>query len=203
MRPSVPPIVRSRSTDGLPRSAIAVASFGAAATHAAVAGTHLEEWGPAGALFLVAAAAQWTVGLVVLAVSSKKLEVAAAAGNAALIAVWATSRTVGLPLGYEPWTAERVGAADALAVVLEAAVVIGAIMARKREASTLRNPVAVIVATAAVTLVGIALASAHHGTAHALVHVAGVTAAAAAFAAYVAWEVGTNGVPRLSLRLRP
>jgi hypothetical protein len=195
--------VRSLAS-GIPaRSTIAVASFGAAAIHTAVAGSHLQEWGPAGIFLSVAAAAQWVVGLLVLAVPSRSVRDVAAAGSAGLIAVWAISRTVGLPLGSKPWTPETVGTADAVAVLFEVAVVIGALVARKREPVRPSNSGALIVATATATLVGLALGSGHNDSAHAVVHLGGVTAAAVAFAAYVAREIGAHGVPRFCVRLRP
>jgi hypothetical protein len=41
-----------------------------------------------------------------------------------VIALWMATRTVGLPVGPEQWTAEAVGTADTLCAVLEAMVVV-------------------------------------------------------------------------------
>jgi hypothetical protein len=44
--------------------------------------------------------------------------------NAAIILLWATTRTVGLPVGPQPWTAEPFGTADVLSAALETVVVV-------------------------------------------------------------------------------
>jgi hypothetical protein len=49
-----------------------------------------------------------------------------AGANAAIAAIWVTSRTVGLPIGPQPWVAEPVGVVDAIAVVAESIVVLAA-----------------------------------------------------------------------------
>lgn len=45
-------------------------------------------------------------------------------GNATVVAVWAASRTTGLPIGPEPWMAESIGTLDLLAVGLELLLVV-------------------------------------------------------------------------------
>jgi hypothetical protein len=44
-------------------------------------------------------------------------------GNGAMVAVWAVSRTAGLPIGPEPWTPEAIGALDVVATGLELFIV--------------------------------------------------------------------------------
>lgn len=43
--------------------------------------------------------------------------------NLAIVAVWAASRTVGLPLGPRPWTREEIGVADGIATWSEIFIV--------------------------------------------------------------------------------
>jgi hypothetical protein len=48
------------------------------------------------------------------------------AANVAMVALWVTSRTVGVPIGPHPWAPEPVGAVDAIAVVAESVIVLAA-----------------------------------------------------------------------------
>ena len=48
-----------------------------------------------------------------------------AAGNAAVVLVWAVSRTAGLPIGPEVWHPEAISALDVVATALEAGLVLG------------------------------------------------------------------------------
>jgi hypothetical protein len=56
---------------------------------------------------------------------SRALWLATAAGNAAVLAIWALSRTTGLPVGPEPWTAEPVGFLDLACGAYEVAIIAG------------------------------------------------------------------------------
>jgi hypothetical protein len=66
------------------------------------------------------------LGWAVLALSNDALAMSRrfAALNAAVILLWLVSRTIGLPVGPEPWQAEAVGTADLVCSGLEAAVVV-------------------------------------------------------------------------------
>lgn len=101
------------------RLAAAAPTGAAAAIHASVIGSHLEEsWLFAGA-FAVMALVQgaWMVGILVA--PSRLRYLAGAAVNGAVALTWLVSRTVGLPLGPHPGVAEPVGAMDAVATVAE------------------------------------------------------------------------------------
>jgi FtsP/CotA-like multicopper oxidase with cupredoxin domain len=77
----------------------AVLTLGASLIHFSVAPSHLQEYWPFGLFFLAIGAAQFVVAL---ALASRPTRAAAAAGAIVAIgclAVWAVSRTIGLPFG--------------------------------------------------------------------------------------------------------
>jgi hypothetical protein len=118
------------------------ASLGAGLVHLAVVQEHLAEWWVYGAFFAVAGAAQILWGLGALARDRAPLTRLVVAGNLALVALWAITRTVGLPIGPEPWTAEAAGRADVLCVVLELGTVL-ALVATTRTRSRMARATAV------------------------------------------------------------
>ncbi|HEV7526361.1 MAG TPA: hypothetical protein VGP92_15430 [Acidimicrobiia bacterium] len=127
--------------------ALALMSTASAALHSAVSGEHFQEAFVFGAFFLVASVAQagWAVAIVYRPRPS--LLLAAAAGNAAVVVLWVVTRTVGLPIGPEPWHPETIGVIDLVCTALEVAVVVGAfvLLARtdaKIHQSGLMDPVA-------------------------------------------------------------
>jgi len=139
--------------------------------HAAVTAGHFAEYWLFGILFAVVSLLQamWTAQ-----VYSKPLDVrllvAGAAGSAALIVVWAISRTTGLPFGPHPGEPEPVGPADVMAVVVEtlSVLVIGAMLVcmRRRAGLLPRAVLAVVIAiTGAVWLYSV-LSPFANGNAH-------------------------------------
>jgi hypothetical protein len=89
-----------------------------------------------------------------------------AAINAAVIGLWLVSRTIGLPVGPEPWTREAVGTADIVCSALEAVVVVLLVLAlrrpRVRESRALTRPQRWTVAIGAMgvaVITGVALAA--------------------------------------------
>jgi hypothetical protein len=109
-----------------PFVALAIASAGAAATHAAVGPAHFREAAAFGVFFALAAASQAGWAVLLLLRPTRRLLVVGAIGNAAVVALWAVTRTIGLPIGPDPWRPEAIGAADALAAQLEIALTLGA-----------------------------------------------------------------------------
>lgn len=110
-----------------------VASAAAAGVHAAMAPAHLREQTVLGLFFAAAALAQLAWTALALGTRPRRgLLVAGAVGNTALVALWALTRTVGLPLGLLP-APEAVGAWDLAALVWEL-VVVGACLALLRDA---------------------------------------------------------------------
>lgn len=112
------------SSSAVSRTA-ALLTAGAAVIHLGVASAHFAEWWAAGLFFLAAGASQaaWAVA-VWSRRASRRVLVAGLAGNAALVALWAVSRSTGLPVGPGAGTPEPVGPTDAITVVMEACAVL-------------------------------------------------------------------------------
>ena len=87
-------------------------SWGAGLIHVVAAFEHVEEYALFAAFFAVLAPAQFAWGVLVYRRPERRLLVAGAIGSLLVVAVWAVSRTVGLPIG--PGQPEAVGAIDAL-----------------------------------------------------------------------------------------
>jgi hypothetical protein len=113
---------------------VAVASELAGLLHLAFAREHLHEWVPFGLFFLASGFFQVIWAVMVFSPRSRAFFVIGLVVNAGTVILWAVTRTVGLPIGPEPWTAEAVGAPDVVATVLEMVVVAGcawALVARR------------------------------------------------------------------------
>jgi hypothetical protein len=102
----------------------AVASAAAAGIHFAVAPEHFDEWWGFGTFFVVSGAAQ-----LAWAAFPRKAWIGIA-GNALFIALWAVSRTRGLPIGPEAGTPEAVGPLDVISVALELSAIGALVMNR-------------------------------------------------------------------------
>jgi hypothetical protein len=102
---------------------LAALSVGAAAVHFAVTFEHFAEYTLYGIFFLVISWAQMIWPAVLLWRPSRIWLSLGIAGNALVIAVYAASRTVGLPFGPDLHHAEPVGALDVVSCVLEFALI--------------------------------------------------------------------------------
>jgi hypothetical protein len=102
-----------------PALAAALLSAGAAAIHASAAGPHLSEHVLIGALFVITALAQAAWAALLLTSPSALLLAGGAVGNLGVVGAWAMSRTVGLPIGPEPWTPEPAAPIDLAATSFE------------------------------------------------------------------------------------
>jgi signal transduction histidine kinase len=109
------------------RLALMACSVGAAVVHADVIDSHFRASILYGWFFALSAVAQLVWGLLVVRRLDRALLVSGAVGNAMIVALWAVTRTSGLPIGPTPGRAEAVGAFDVLATLLELALVIGAV----------------------------------------------------------------------------
>lgn len=104
---------------------LALLSAGAGAIHFAVAGGHFEDWFLQGVFFVLAGWFQISWAIVVFARPVPWVLWTGAGINAAIIATWATSRTVGLPFDPRGPITESIEFVDASATTFEALVVLG------------------------------------------------------------------------------
>jgi hypothetical protein len=113
-------------TVSVAQASLAALSMAAAAIHFAVMGEHFAEYLAFGVFFSIVAwfQAVWAVGMIVL--PSRGLLLLGLVGNAVVILVWLTSRTVGLPIGPEAGAPEPAAFVDVLSTILETAIVAGA-----------------------------------------------------------------------------
>ena len=106
---------------------LGLASLSAALIHVMAGAHHFAEWWLFGVGFMVMALAQ-AVSAASLALSATRPALGAAAAlNAAIILLWAWSRTLGLPIGPDAGNAEGIGVVDVMASGTEAVIVAGAI----------------------------------------------------------------------------
>ena len=131
---------RDRPTDvpagAVDRSLIVIVaslSLSAAAIHLAAAPHHYAELGDVGAGFLVAGVFQAAWARAALTATTRRTAWIGIIVNLGIVAAWIVSRTVGLPVGPAPWTAEAVGSADLVSTALELVIVVGCgvLLARK------------------------------------------------------------------------
>jgi hypothetical protein len=176
---------------GAPRATIAFGLFGAAAIHAAVIESHLEEAAPSAAFFAVLAVVQLSLALLVLARDARSVTGLAVATSAFAALLWTVTRLTSLPgLGV---AAEPVDLPGGVATASELAVIAGAVVDRRAApGATERRTAPWVIGSSAfvagasllVTLVG--AGEEHRG--HSAVHLLFVAPAFVAFMAYVALE---------------
>jgi hypothetical protein len=122
-------LVRTGLRDRLRRPSGAVAAAAglsavAAIVHGVVCPEHFREAGLYGTFFLVCALAQLGWAVAVLVRPDRRLLALGLAGNVAVLALWALTRTTGIPLGPEAGEVEAVGALDLIASAAELGVVV-------------------------------------------------------------------------------
>jgi hypothetical protein len=133
----------------------------AAAVHAVVVPEHLQEWPAAGGFFVALCAAEVAVAAFLLVGRRRAALLAAAILSAGTLALWAYSRTLGLPFGPEAGVPEGIGLADGAACLLEAATLAAATLALRprpwlRSAATSQHSGRLaLVAVAAVAVLGL------------------------------------------------
>ena len=132
---------RSDANVALPLAALL--SLGAALVHSAVCPEHFREATIYGLFFLVAAGGQVAWAALALKRPSRLLLYGGVAGNVAFIALWAVTRTQGIPLGPGRDQAESIGTLDLIATSCEIGIVVCALLA----ARTLSRRLAPVAAT--------------------------------------------------------
>lgn len=120
------PFFAPRPLAGKTVAQLTLASFSgvAAGIHGWVVPGHIEEYPLFGAFFAVVAISQAGWALAVLRRPSPRLGSAGIALSAGLIGVWALSRTVGLPIGPEPWEVEQATLIDVAAGLAELGIIL-------------------------------------------------------------------------------
>lgn len=106
------------------RLAAALTLLGAAVIHVTQIGIHLDEWAAAGVFFIVLAVGQGLLGIALLVRDTRALSIATVVLSLVAIAVWATSRTTGIPFGPGAGVAEPVERSDSLATLFEAVTIL-------------------------------------------------------------------------------
>jgi len=119
---------REAGTDASPARtpamlALALCSMTSAGIHASVSSEHFREAFIFGAFFVAASATQAGWAVLLLHRPGRTLLIAGAAGNAAIIALWTVTRTVGLPVGPQTWHPEPIAALDVASTLFELALV--------------------------------------------------------------------------------
>lgn len=105
---------------------LATLSAGAAGIHAWVIPEHVQEYRLFGAFFAAVAVGQAAWALAVLRCPSWPVRRAGIVLSAGLLALWALSRTAGLPVGPEAWATEPAGLLDITAGVAELGIIVAA-----------------------------------------------------------------------------
>lgn len=227
--PGLGPLLRAagRRIEGSPDSAgsirgfIAVGSAAAGLIHAAVVSEHLSESLLFAAFF--AALAVWQVkwAFQVVTRPSRSLLTRGALVNGGVVAIWILSRTIGFPVGPQHWTPEALGLRDLLSSLLEAAIVLGALLLADLGEGPQGTPRAVVARSAmrtgsvlapltalvliAGSLAGPAESAVHQTTAvhggHGPLEIYAILAASCLFALYALLDAWANGLPRFTWRL--
>ena len=112
---------------GVRRTLLVLSSIGAGVIHAAVVPEHLDEAWAFGGFFILAAGFQIGWAIPVVLRRSVSVYLTGALANGAMIGIWVVSRTIGLPIGPEPWMAEPAGTLDVAATCLELLPVAGSL----------------------------------------------------------------------------
>ena len=109
-----------RTAGPVARCAVASTLAGAAVIHATVVGEHLEQWAPAGLFFLVLVLLESALGVLAWLAWSRLTAILVLVTSIGTLAVWAVSRTVGMPFGPADFQVpEAVGTADLVCGGLE------------------------------------------------------------------------------------
>jgi hypothetical protein len=156
-RPQPTRLLRARTEPALLLGALA---WAAGIMHAVASEQHLEEWPLAAAFFAVLMTAQLALGAWLWARPGRGTLILATAGSLAVVALWAVSRTTGLPFGPEAGHPEAVGVLDAMTVADEIALAACAVAVLRGSLQLLRSPLPVRIVLVA-SLAGAMLARGH------------------------------------------
>jgi hypothetical protein len=94
-------------------------AWGSGFIHVEAAFDHVSEYALYAIFFALLAPAQFAWGVALYRRPTRRLLWSGAVGSILVAALWAFSRTTGLPIGPEPWTPESVGAIDVISTLDE------------------------------------------------------------------------------------
>ena len=114
-----------RGTNRLTGETILLSLLGliCAGTHAYVCPEHFHEWIVYGIFFMIASILQAAWSVLVLVRPTRRLILAGAVGNAAVVITFAISRTVGIPFGPDAFKPETFDALSATVTACETALI--------------------------------------------------------------------------------
>jgi hypothetical protein len=136
---------------------LALCSAAAATIHFAVVWPHWSESVVFSVLFAVTGVFQLTWASLVLVRPSGRVLWAGAVVSVGVAFAWGLSRTVGLPIGPEPWTPEAVGLADVAATVFELAIAAGSLLLLSSAARPIERRGAKLAAQVPAIAIGVTL----------------------------------------------
>jgi hypothetical protein len=146
----------------MPLALASATAAGSALVHFAVAPEHFAEWWGFGLFFVLCAEVQLGWAIMLGRFRSNRMLAVGLVGSLFLVAVWALSRTSGLPLGPEPGVPEEMGVPDVASVALElvtAGACVWALAVRSRGAMRFAIPVRVVGLVLSIALTAWALAA--------------------------------------------
>jgi len=129
-----------RSERSVPLVLVALGTLGAAGVHASVIREHYSEAFLYGFFFTVAAIVQVGYAALVLAWWQRRLLIAGAVGNAAVVVLWAVTRFIAIPFGPDAGSREAVGGRDLTATAFELVAVTAAVVALLQLARAAAKP---------------------------------------------------------------
>lgn len=148
----------------IPAGAAAWALAVAGGAHLAALPAHRGEGIAVSGFFLAAAILQVAAATTILRGAGASVRAVIVLGNVSMLALWAWSRTVGVPIGAHSGLPEHVGPLDVTAVVAQA-IAIGAVLVLSRtrsRASLVRPRLGLVVVVLLVALGGARLQPASH-----------------------------------------
>jgi len=123
-----------------PVSVAVIGLLTAAVIHVSVVGEHLHEWVPFGITLAAMGLAEAFLAVCLAQRPSRRCWIALCVVSFSTAALWALSRTAGLPIGPDPWHPEVIGRADWIATVAELAAVAAGMRALSARRHAARHP---------------------------------------------------------------
>jgi hypothetical protein len=137
-------IARRRAEPAMAVLVAAACLLGDEVIHTVVIAPHFREWWATGTFFLVVSVVEGALAAALIVAPSRRLARAVVGVSLGTIAVWAWSRTVGVPVGPYGGTSESVGKPDVVATSFELATAIALLPLARRPRAGARPSVAAV-----------------------------------------------------------